>query len=380
MKLNEIPWVIQEQTRIKHDLLSKYISPWMKILFKTQESHNFAKQLFYFDGFSGPGSYYEDETRTVTVDGSPLIVADIANLYIKQDSERKVSMYCIDKEEQCTSRLETLLKTHNQFGQDWLVFQGSFECEMPKLLDLLEVKHLTDYPIFVFVDHFGYGGFPLRLLSRIMTYPRVELFINLMVYDIIRFLNDPGKKNVLDALFGSDDYAKECIDASEANKPICLVNLYCRNLIKLANAKYVMPFRINTPEQGKRPRYYLIHASKSYTAFKLMKDIMHRKSDSSFSFEAIGVKSDQMSLFEEPDKIDLRNRLLSFIEMNKQQMTDYSNAERWAYENTNGVNNTIKHSLMELEHDGNIKILRLKGQRTNTVVTGAKLAFIKGMT
>jgi hypothetical protein len=36
MTVAEIPWVIDEHTRIKHALLTKYIDPWMAIFFAVQ--------------------------------------------------------------------------------------------------------------------------------------------------------------------------------------------------------------------------------------------------------------------------------------------------------------------------------------------------------
>lgn len=94
----EIPWVIQDPAKIKHKLLKDYISPWMHILFQNQEKYGYPEILLYFDGFSGPGIYYEDDTKASTCPGSPLIVADIANKYIEEKTSRKIFIICMDKE------------------------------------------------------------------------------------------------------------------------------------------------------------------------------------------------------------------------------------------------------------------------------------------
>ncbi|MCO5387015.1 MAG: hypothetical protein NHB14_15925 [Desulfosporosinus sp.] len=67
----EIPWVIPDQTIIKHQLLEKYISPWMNILYQHQARKGFNQHLMYVDGFSGPGFYWSDESKTSTCSGSP---------------------------------------------------------------------------------------------------------------------------------------------------------------------------------------------------------------------------------------------------------------------------------------------------------------------
>ena len=78
----KIPWVIKEQTMVKHELLRQYIDSWMIILFNNQVKYKKQELLLYFDGFSGPGVYYADKAKTVTCPGSPIIVAEIANKHI----------------------------------------------------------------------------------------------------------------------------------------------------------------------------------------------------------------------------------------------------------------------------------------------------------
>ena len=65
----DIPWVIEEQTRLKHKLLKSYIGKWMGILSNAQVKYNNPELLIFIDGFSGPGIYYDDETKTSVCDG-----------------------------------------------------------------------------------------------------------------------------------------------------------------------------------------------------------------------------------------------------------------------------------------------------------------------
>ena len=96
MTIFEIPWVIEEHTRIKHALLTKYIDPWMAIFFAVQSKLGKVQKVVYFDGFCGPGTYYTDETKTEECCGSPLLVAEVANKYLDEDPRRSVIMYCVD--------------------------------------------------------------------------------------------------------------------------------------------------------------------------------------------------------------------------------------------------------------------------------------------
>jgi hypothetical protein len=79
-----------------------------------------------------------------------------------------------------------------------------------------------------------------------------------------------------------------------------------------------------------------------------------------------------MSLFENPDKVALRDRIEELCRNAKGEV-DYGDIEDWAYAKTTGVAKTIKEALVELEHDGKVVIKRQPGQRKNTVVSGARI-------
>jgi hypothetical protein len=208
-----------------------------------------------------------------------------------------------------------------------------------------------------------------------MEYPLIELFINLDVYDIVRFCEDRDKEKSIIELFGTDKF-KEIINCrTPEEKYIFVRNLYMQQIKNCTEAKYVIPFRVNTPKQSDRPRYYLIHVSKSYGALKAMKDEMAKASESEYRFEAVGI-SMQANLFEDPDKIELRENIEIFIRENKHADLDYEVIEKWAYINTNGISKTIKSELMDMEKRSFIEIERQGRQRKNTVRKGAIIRYI----
>ena len=67
-----IPWVIEQQTAVKHQLLRSYIATWMNILWQQQERLRQPAHLIYVDGFAGPGEYWTTKSATEKVDGSPI--------------------------------------------------------------------------------------------------------------------------------------------------------------------------------------------------------------------------------------------------------------------------------------------------------------------
>ncbi len=367
--------VIGEHTRIKHELLRRYVKPWMAILFSTQAKHGFPELLFYIDGFSGPGVYYTDTTRTSTCSGSPIIVADIANKYIQAKDSRQIRIFCIDNNEECVESLRGQLKSINNFKQNWEVYHSTFDEKISEILDEIDNDRLGNQPMFIFIDPFGYTAYPVNILKRIMLYPRAELFINFMIYDLIRFCEVEAREQALTEQFGCLDFKEvtKCSDPDE--KQTFLLNLYInKSLMGIANSKFVMPFRVNTPGQGTRPRYYLIHASNNVKALKEMKNGMARISQSDYKFEAIGIKPTTLDLFEELDEVKIKRQITEFVETTQGGSALYEDIEDWAYIYTSGVSKTIKIALLELEKEGEVEIHRLPRQRATTVAEGATVS------
>jgi hypothetical protein len=264
----------------------------------------------------------------------------------------------------------------NKHNQQWDAYHGEFDEKINGLLDDLEETRSILRPSFFFIDPFGYSGFDINTLKRILAHDRSELFINFMIYDIIRFIEADHSQGRMKQLFGSGDFSEVSEYTSSEKKQQFLVNLYCKQLKDYAGARYVMPFRINTPGMGKRPRYYLIHASNHIKALMEMKNNMAKVSDAPYRFEAIGITS-QLGFFEDPDKTSLREMIRQHSKELSPSPVEYHELEEWAYANTNGVAKTIKEALMRLEDDGYIRIRRGERQRSTTVTKGATIMYRK---
>jgi three-Cys-motif partner protein len=89
-----IPWVIEQQTAVKHQLLRSYIATWMNILWQQQERLRQPPHLIYVDGFAGRGEYWSTEKRDSKVDGSPILVGKVANELMR--GQRKLDIIAFD--------------------------------------------------------------------------------------------------------------------------------------------------------------------------------------------------------------------------------------------------------------------------------------------
>ena len=363
--MSQIPWVIQEQTQLKLDILKKYVAPWATILFQQAKKIKCTQKLLYIDGFSGPGIYYKDESKSETVDGSPIIVAKIANKLIHEDIERIFNIICIDKDTKCLELLRPQLNNINIYKQFWDIRENLFENE---IYEILNEKKLP--PTFCFIDPFGYS-IDISVIRDILTNPISEVFVNFMIYDVVRATGNTSMIDTLTKLFGDNNFT-DITDTIPENKQEKLLSLYCENLKKYTDVKYVLPFRVNTPRMYSRPRFYLIHLSNHFIALKLMKDRMHNFCTTNFKLEALGKKENNICLFDLFEEINFKDLLLDKIKLTKN--ITYNEIEEWAYENTCGVSKTIKQKLIELEKDNKIKIDRLPRQRKSTVSGNARIS------
>ncbi len=367
----EIPWVIDEHTKIKHQLLNDYLGVWMPIMYSQQSRVGKEKKLIYVDGFAGPGEYWSDETKSSKVKGSPIIAAEKANKYIDEDSTRKFLIIAIDSDKRCVNNLRPILQQINKHEQSWQVLYTTFEQGMDELFRYLEENNAHIAPTFFFIDPFGYSGFTMETMERILKHPRTELFINFMHYDINRFLQTDHSQQHLQSLFGCDEY-RNTMNLNSDRKTSYLVDLYCKKLKEKTNGLYILPFRMNTPGQGRRPRYFLIHVSQHIKALKEMKNRMAKTSSQSFRFEAIGLDPyRQLDLFEPSGEAILQDKIFQFINRDLNKTILYENLENWAYQSTSGIAREIKQALKALENNGKIKIERKPRQKTHTVNNGA---------
>lgn len=370
-----IPWEIEEQTAVKHELLKSYIGSWLNILWQNQERVHVAPHLIFVDGFAGPGEYWTTAARTAKVDGSPIIVGKIANTLIT--GQRKLDIIAFDKDKETVEYLAPRLKAINTKNQAWEINHGDFLSGAKALMDKLSTRLGSDYPTFFFIDPFGYSGFPMHLLTDILKKPRAEVFITFMTYDIVRFMDKPEEQDKMLSLFGTDGYKQHSTQCKTPDERVNFIaTLYRRQLLDAAKAKHVLGFRINTPGQGQRARYFLFHASNNIKALKVMKDAMDRVSDQEFKFEAIGVgEGEQLDLFVATPETQIKNALLNHIQNAPDASIEYLELEDWAYERTSGVARQIKKALTDLEQEGKVEITRKPRQQKNTVVEGAMIKF-----
>lgn len=257
-------WNYDLHTRVKHEILMRYLSPWTTILGRA------ARSLAYVDGFAGRGRYVGLQA------GSPLLVLDVANDALSSRRHQIEEFVChfVEEDSDNFGNLQTEVQNHPALRSGRIrcqFYNASFSDASGAIIS--EIRR-RQQPSFSFVDPFGYDDPSMGTISRVLALPKAEVFVNLMFDFINRAIGmekNTALAATLDRLFGSPDW-RPIARLSRGARERAFIELYRRQL-KQAGAAHVVPFRMGDDSRD-RTLYYLVHATKHLRGAMLMKDVM----------------------------------------------------------------------------------------------------------
>ena len=220
------------------------------------------------DGFAGPGVYAGDE------DGSPVIALQTAVEHKFLERFKEVVFFFIEKDADRAHLLIQVLK--KRFPNlpkniNYEVQGAEFAPTLEQVLTGLEKQGAKLAPTFAFLDPFGFSGFPMELIGRMMRYEKCEVLITFMAGFVKRFL-DEQRESVLNALFATQEW-KKARNISEPDKRLrFLLDLYERQLKGVGRAEYVRSFGMIGPHN--QVIYYLVYGTKHWKGIEVMKEAM----------------------------------------------------------------------------------------------------------
>jgi three-Cys-motif partner protein len=337
-------WKYKEHTRVKHEILSKYLEGWSKILGK---SHN----LNIFDCFAGRGRFSDGE------EGSPLvIIKTIAEIREKMGRPKEASCIFIEKNDSNFQNLKVEIdkeiKNASQRYEDWLnveFFNDEFANVASRIMDEYS-KRLA--PSFFFIDPFGFSGVSFEVIKDILSIKRTEVFMTFMVRDVNRFFDSSTHRISIEELCGMDN-VQDILQNQYPNLPReqALLKLYRNQLHESADVKYTFPFRVNADDKL-QPIYYLVHGTNSPTGCELMKGIMY-KTGTEGSFGYLGPAEGQMNL----TQYDGLSKLKEFLLVRFSGRTlSYKNIRYETLMDTELVRKHYHDAILELEGEDKIQI------------------------
>ena len=150
------------------------------------------------------------------------------------------------------------------------VIDGQFRDRLGEILDRIEVERKSLAPTFAFVDPFGFSGIPMSLMARILKFEKCEVFVNIMVEFINRFLEHPNEAITahFPETFGTTDVL--AIPKQKGNRLDHILKLY-RHQLSL-HGKFVGRFDMHGRKDTKT--YSLFFATNAPKGFEKMKEAM----------------------------------------------------------------------------------------------------------
>ena len=187
-------------TGAKHRLYRYYLDAWLPILIRGR-----MPRVRIVDGFAGPGRY-----SITGREGSPQVAirAILENAQLKPvlHGNRRILLQFIEQRPDRARHLEqelASLTTKPVFRFE--VKQGDFASVWSAEMDGIEASGAGLEPTLLFIDGFGYAGFPLQLLIRARRHPSCEVLINFAWPSINQWaINDSSKHGALNQLYGGD--------------------------------------------------------------------------------------------------------------------------------------------------------------------------------
>lgn len=350
-------WIYREHTRVKHEILEKYLKSWVTIMGK------YHKRICYFDGFAGRGEYEGG------FPGSPVIAMHVGNdlkdyveemvcFFIERDADNFKNLKTVTSKEQKSCPHCKIHNIHGEFGT--------------VIGDIIEYVGEKLAPSFFFVDPFGFRGVPFKLIKDILSIQRTEVFITFMYRDIGRFLRSVNVEEAFDELFGTDrwrEILKQVLKGLQREH--ALRDFYITQLQEDAGVRFVWPFRVCMTEKL-HTLYYLIYATNNFKGLFVMKGVMYNQgAEGTFAYMGPGdfIAKRQRILFAN----DIPTLKEFLIRCFKGQTLTYIEIEEKTYLETRFIDKHYREALKELEKEGKVKINRISSKKSglkgNDIIT-----------
>ena len=347
-------WEYEEQTKMKHKVLSYYFPQWLQILGKWNKSLN------YIDGFGGIGAYHikkdiEANKYLSNNFGSPVVAILQINKLMEKGRVSKIGIVVVDENKENIKNLKEVFKYNKVAIEDIEFIEGNFDQEINRILDSFEKKLKSLAPTFFLIDPFGFSQVKMETIARILKQPKSEIVVNFMYNAIQRWVSHPNPKLQIhyDNLFGCKDW-KNYIGKRTDEKERYLIGLFKKQCKEYGKAKFVYPFRLSFPNKD-MPYYYFFHLCNHRLGCIRFKDSFAKFNIGDLEYKGNGFK--QESLFKPLEKNQKREIFVDhLLNKFKGKKISYGSLLDLFIDECDFLENGIKKILQELEKSGIIEI------------------------
>lgn len=339
---------LKKVSRIKHEILTKYLPPWQRILGSRH------RKLAYVDCYAG-GGLYEFEGKESP--GSPLIALQTAEEYLGKNKEVELVLILVEKNKDETQRLRKAIDKYGSPPKRLHLFVQEEEAKDFVGTLLREVPHLV--PSFFMVDPYGHP-LTIPIINDILKRQRTEALVTFMYFRINMDASNPKAIPRVDQMFGHQDWRRQpFLKARGIKRELGFLQYFLDEI----QAQYKLVFRLRFDREDKvspeRTKYYLIHASNHPKAVLLMKEIMHPLGDEAGVFDYSG--REQAALFERRPRDEDLEEFLVANHACKEIAYDTLREETW---NQPFVDKQYRKVIKGLEKRGLAEIVRVSSKKS----------------
>ena len=244
----------REQAYVKHCLLERYLPDWAYKVGSKWDS------LVYVDAFAGPWQTkhpnYADSSFGVAVDALRR-----CHLGLREGRKRDLRIECVlvEQDENAFAQLESFAQAASHPSFLVHALPGKFATQIPAIEKLIKSSGQNPFR-FVFLDPKGWADSPMNKLQPLLANRSCEVLINLMTRHIVRFLDQPDRKNSYQQLFGRPGVVEVLQNTCNDERVERAVREYSLSLKLLCHFKYVSSAVILEPNE-EAVRYYLVYAT-----------------------------------------------------------------------------------------------------------------------
>ena len=282
-----------------------------------------------------------------------------------------------DKDPETVSDLRSAVESLE--GIETLRYPPQIFCQEIGSEIVAQFERMNLVPTLMFIDPWGYKGLSLRLVQSVLKNWGCDCIFFFNYTRINMGLSNPLVKEHMAALFGDARATALCQqldNLSPTERELTIVEELVTAL-RECGATYVLPFRFRNA-QGTRTKHHLVFATKNFTAYHIMKDIMAKESSRHVegvpSFEYSPADERYPQLFALTSPLESLGALL-LGDFAGQTLTVDQLYQRHSIDRP-FVKKNYKKVLMDLESSGQIMALPPQNQRkAGTMADGVKVTF-----
>lgn len=335
----------RQQSQIKARIVSKYFWAWAKVIIPT--ARRGGGRIAYVDLFAGPGRYKDGTLST------PLLVLQRA----VSDPDMREMLITIfnDCDENNAAALEKAIAELPGIS----ILRHKPQISSAEVGDEIAelFNRINTIPTFFFVDPWGYKGLSLGLINSVLKNWGCDCIFFFNYNRVNMGLSNPIVHEHMNVLFGNAraHRLRARLEKLSPGEREALIVEELSEALKDMGATYVLPFTFRN-ETGTRTTHHLIFASKDFTGYAIMKEIMARESSERTqgvpSFEYSPASEKFPLLFELTRPLDdLQQMLLDTFAGQRLTMQDIYMRHNVG---TPYVKANYKHALSQLERAGKI--------------------------